>query len=68
MRTYGRLREVIKQKYKTSDAFATALGMNRSTLSAKLNSKNGWTSSEIEVVCKLLDIPMALVPEYFFYE
>lgn len=68
MRTYGRLREVIKQRFKTFDALATALHMDRSTLSGKLNGKTGWKSSEIESICKLLDIPMESVREYFFYD
>ena len=68
MRTYGRLRETIKEKFKTLDAFAAALSMDRSTLSGKLNGRTGWRSSEIESVCKLLDIPMESVRDYFFYD
>jgi transcriptional regulator with XRE-family HTH domain len=68
MRTYGRLREAIKRKFKTLEAFATALNMDRTTLSGKLNGRTGWRSSEIESVCKLLNIPMESVREYFFYD
>lgn len=68
MRTFGKLREVIKQKYKTLDAFADALGISRSTMSSKLNGKLGWKSTEIETICKLLDIPMESVGDYFFYD
>lgn len=68
MRTFGKLRELIKQKYGTLGAFADALGMNRTTLSLKLNGKLAWKSTEIEAVCNLLDIPMTLVGEYFFYD
>ena len=68
MRTYGKLRERIKQKFGTLCAFVDAAGMNRSTLSMKLNGKLAWRSTEIEAICKLLDIPMESVGEYFFYD
>ena len=67
MKTFGKLREEIKAKYKNLEAFAEALNMDRSTLSGKLNSKTGWKQNEIEQVCNLLDIPMEKVSEYFFY-
>ena len=68
MRTFGKLRELIKQKYTTMADFADAVGMNRATLSFKLNGKLAWKSTEIEDICKLLDIPMDTVGEYFFYD
>lgn len=67
MRTFGKLREAIKQKYRTLAAFATAMNMDVSTLSGKLNGRTGWKQSEIELACKLLDIPIENVGEYFFY-
>lgn len=67
MRTYGKLRELIKSRYKTIDNFATAMGMSRSALSLKLNGLSAWKHIEIECACKLLDIPMVEVGEYFFY-
>ena len=67
MRTFGRLREAIKQKFRTLAAFATAMGMDVSTLSGKLNGRTGWKQSEIELACKLLEIPIEKVGEYFFY-
>ena len=68
MKTFGKLREAIKKKYKTMAAFADALGIDRSTFSLKINGKVGWKNTEIEAVCNLLEIPMASVSEYFFYE
>lgn len=68
MRTFGRLREEIKKKFKNFGALADAIGMDRSTLSGKLNGKVGWKSTEIESICNLLDIPMSSVSDYFFYE
>lgn len=67
MRTFGKLRELIKRKYGTLGAFADALGVSRSTLSIKLNGKSGWKSSEVEEICNLLGIQMESVAEYFFY-
>lgn len=68
MRTYGKLRERIKAFYKTIGNFASALQMSRSSLSSKLNGVSAWTQGEIETVCKLLNIPIASVHEYFFYD
>ena len=67
MKTFGRLREEIRAKFQTTEKFAKAISMDRSTLSGKLNSKTAWKQSEIEKACKLLDIPMEKVGEYFFY-
>ena len=67
MRTFGKLREAIKQKYKTLADFAAAMGMDVSTLSGKLNGRTGWKQSEIERACYLLGIPIEKVGEYFFY-
>lgn len=68
MRTYGKLRELIRIKFKTMDAFAKAMGMSRSAISRKLNGITAWTHSEIEKACVLLGVPMSQVGEYFFYE
>ena len=68
MRTYGRLREEIKKKFKTIAQFSIAMGMDVSTLSGKLNGKTGWKQEEIERSCMLLDIPIDKVAEYFFYD
>ena len=67
VRTYGKLRETIKNHFKTLEEFAEAMGIDRGILSKRLNGKTGWKSSEIETACKLLDIPMEQVSEYFFY-
>lgn len=68
MKTYGKLREKIRRKFTNLSIFAETIGMDRSSLSKKLNSKTAWTSSDIERVCRVLDIPMSQVDEYFFYE
>ena len=68
MRTFGKLRELIRGKFQTIDTFASAMDMSRSALSRKLNGSSAWTQVEIERACKLLGLSMSQVGEYFFYE
>lgn len=68
MRTYGKLRERIKAVFGTIGAFSNAMGKDRSTISNKLNGLSPWTQTEIESACKLLNIAIEEVGEYFFYE
>lgn len=67
MRKFGRLREKIKIAFGTQKAFAEAMGLNKATLNAKLNSKATWTAEEIDKVCSLLNISPTEIVEYFFY-
>ena len=68
MRTYGRLREKIKNKYDNLDHFADCMGKSRTTISFKLTGKVPWNQQDIELACKLLDIPKAEITDYFFYD
>lgn len=68
MRTYGKLREKIKNTFGTIGNFANSMGKDRSTISNKLNGLAAWTQDEIEKACTLLGISMSEVTEYFFYE
>lgn len=63
---YSKLRGKIKEVFGNQDAFAVAMGMDRSTLSLKLNGKSDWTRLEIEKACLLLGIPVVEVHAYFF--
>ncbi len=67
MRTFGRLKEKIKEKYNGQKPFAEALGMNVATLNAKLNGKATWTLEEIDKAISLLGISGSEIKEYFFY-
>lgn len=67
MRTYGKLREKIKAKFGTIGVFAEKMGRDRSSISNKLNGLTPWTQYDIEDACKLLEIAMEDVSEYFFY-
>lgn len=68
MRTYGKLRERIREIFGTQKSFADSMDMNVSTLNSKLNGKADWTLPEIEKACHLLHIPLEDVKDYFFYE
>ena len=67
MRTYGKLRERIKAIFGTIGAFSKAMGKDRSTISNKLNGLAPWSQTEIESACKLLNLAIEEVGEYFFY-
>lgn len=64
---YSNLIGEIKKKFSRQADFAIAIGMHPSSLSAKLNAKTEWKSSEIVVACNVLGIPLSDAPEYFFY-
>lgn len=64
--SYAKLRGKIKEMYGSQDNFAAAIGMDRSTLSIKLNGKSDWTRTEIEKSCVLLEIPFVEAFNYFF--
>ena len=67
IRTFGRLKEKIKEVFGTQKAFADAMGMNVATLNAKLNGKASWVATEIENAVALLGVLVSDIPEYFFY-
>ena len=64
--SYSKLRGRIREKFGTQEDFATAMQKSPTTLSSKLNGKTEWTRQEIETACRLLDIPLAEAPAYFF--
>lgn len=68
MRTYGALREKIRNKFGTIGAFADAMKKDRSTISQKLNGLVSWTQDEMETACELLGLPKCDIPKYFFYD
>lgn len=64
--SYNKLRGKIKEVFGPQDSFASALGMNPSTLSAKLTGKTDWNRREVELACQVLGIPMEEMHLYFF--
>ena len=63
---YSKLKGRIREKYKTHEAFAKAMGMSLATLSKKLNNQSQWACSEIMKACELLGISLAEAHLYFF--
>lgn len=66
MYDYRKLRGKIKEYYDTQNAFAAALGISKSALSARLLSKTSFSQSEIIMSCELLHIEDSDIRVYFF--
>lgn len=64
--SYAKLRGKIREVFGNNKDFAEAMGMDVSSLSAKLNNKSPWKREEIEKACELLSIPIEDVYIYFF--
>lgn len=63
---FNKLRGRIKERFGSEKAFAEAMGMAPSNLSARLNGKIHWGMVEIRLACDLLKIPDDEVVAYFF--
>lgn len=63
---YSELREKIRIKFKTESACASAMGINRTTLSLKLTNKTDFTQQDIIQLASLLSIPHGKIGRYFF--
>ena len=63
---FNKLRGKIKEKYNTQKYFSNAVGIGRTTLSERLNSKSYFTNKEIVIICNSLDIPFQEIHLYFF--
>lgn len=63
---YSKLRGAIREKFGTQAAFAQAMPMHPTTLSAKLSGKTDWTRQEIETASTLLGLSYEEMPAYFF--
>ena len=63
---YSKLKGKIREVFNTQSAFAEAMGMSTTSLSAKLNNKIVFSQNEIENAVKLLKIKKEEIPAYFF--
>lgn len=63
---YSKLLGRIKECGFTQETLAKTIGINKSTLSAKLNNQNWFLASEIIAICKVLKIAHKDIPLYFF--
>ena len=50
----------------TQEQLAKAIGINKATLSAKLNNRFSFSQEEILAICKLLSIPVCEIGDYFY--
>lgn len=63
---YNKLRGRIVEKYGTQNKFAEALGISSNSLSKKMNCDTQFSQSDVELWCKLLDIPRDEIPSFFY--
>lgn len=63
---YSKLRGRIREYGLTQEQLATAVGISKATLSAKLNNKNSFTTTEIEAIRASLNIAEDEICKYFF--
>ena len=63
---YSKLLGKIKEQGFTQAKLADAIGINRGTLSAKLNGQYSFSVKEIDSICKELDISNNEIGAYFF--
>ena len=50
----------------TQRQLATAIGINSSTLNAKLKGKHSFSADEMDAICEVLNIPNEEIGAYFF--
>ena len=50
----------------TQEQLAEAIGISKTTLSAKLKNQFYFTAKEMYAICEVLNIPTSEIGEYFF--
>lgn len=63
---YHKLRVRFTEMEMRQGDVAQAAGMAKSTMTARMQGKQPWTSSEISRVAAVLDIPREQIGEFFF--
>ena len=63
---YAKLLGRMRERGFTQDRLAKAIGINKATLSAKLNNRFCFSQEEILEICKLLNIPLSEIADYFY--
>ena len=66
MFNFSKLLGRIREYGYTQESIAKAIGINKGTLSAKLNNKGEFGTKEIDAICEILDIPNNEIGIYFF--
>ena len=63
---YSKLLGRMKECGFTQEQLANAIGINKGTLSVKLNNRFSFSQEEIIAICKLLNIPICEISDYFY--
>ena len=63
---YSKLLGRIRECGFTQAQLAKAIGISKSTLSAKLNNQFSFKSEEILAICKVLNISISEIGDYFY--
>lgn len=63
---YSKLLGRIKEKYSTQANFAKVMDLSERSISQKINGKCGWKQQEIARACRVLNIEVENIPEFFF--
>lgn len=63
---YSKLNGRIVEKFDTQTKFASNITMATPTLTRKLHNESNFYQDEILEFCKLLEIEVTEIPEYFF--
>ena len=63
---YSKLLGRIRECGLTQEQLAKAIGVSKTTLSAKLNNKFHFDAAEMLAICKVLNIPVCEIGDYFF--
>ena len=63
---YSKLLGRMKECGFTQEQLAKAIGINKATLSAKLNNRFSFSQDEILAICKVLNIPVSEIGEFFY--
>lgn len=63
---FDKLTGRIIEKFKTRENFAPKVPMSIPTLINKLNGRVDFKSKEVVRFCRLLDIPLEQIPNFFY--
>lgn len=63
---YSKLLGRMKECGFTQEKLAKAIGISKYTLNTKLNNKFSFAQEEILAICKVLNIPVSEIGEFFY--
>ena len=66
MFNYSKLLGRMRELGYTQEKLARAIGLNESTLNAKLNNKGYFNNFHIDKICEVLDISKTEIGSYFY--